>query len=252
MIKDAPAFDFYPERWLAGVAVLSDAEQLSFLRLLCHQWLKQGLPADVAKLQRLAGKGVTDDLLFKFPLGEDGLRRNERLETIRDDQRARIAKKSEQRKAAAHARWDKPQCGGNAVASVSHNLPQCGSDAHHPPPTTHPITAKAVNKETPAALSPLAVLPFDSPAFAEAWSKWKRHRSEIRKPLKPTMEAEQLAELAAMGELRAVACLLHTIAKGWQGLREPENATNRARPRNAAYDAHTATLGLTPDQIGKF
>jgi uncharacterized protein YdaU (DUF1376 family) len=95
-------------------------------------------------------------------------------------------------------------------------------------------------------------LPFHSPAFAEAWGKWRRHRSEIRKPLKPTMEAEQLAELAAMGELRAVACLLHTIAKGWQGLREPEAPTNHARPRNAAYDASTATAGLTPDQIGKF
>jgi len=252
VMKDAPAFDFYPERWLAGVADLSDAEQLAFLRLLCHQWLKQGLSSDLAKLQRLAGKGVTDDLLSKFPTGDDGLRRNKRLETIRDEQRARIAKAAEKGKKMAESRWSK-QCTSNAQAMHKH--PHSMPLALHeecPPPTTHPITAKAVNKESPAAPSPVLALPFDSPAFAEAWAKWKRHRSEIKKPLKPTMEAEQLAELAAMGELRAVACLLHTIAKGWQGLREPEHAANHARPRNAAYDAATATAGLTPDQIGKF
>lgn len=65
-------------------------------------------------------------------------------------------------------------------------------------------------------------LPFSSPEFSEAWSQWQKHRTEIRKPLKPTMRAAQLAELAAMGEQRAIAALRHTIAKGWQGIREPE------------------------------
>ena len=36
MIKDAPDFDFYPERWLVGVEARSDTEQLAYLRLLCH------------------------------------------------------------------------------------------------------------------------------------------------------------------------------------------------------------------------
>jgi len=90
--KDAPAFDFYPERWLSGVAILSDAEQLAFLRLLCHQWLNDGLPDDVAALKRLGGKGVTPALLEKFGVCEDGQRRNKRLEVVRQEQRERIAK----------------------------------------------------------------------------------------------------------------------------------------------------------------
>lgn len=94
-MKDAPAFDFYPERWLVGVAQFSDAEQLAYVRLLCHQWLSESLPADVTALRRLAGKGVTGFLLSKFPLGDDGLRRNARLETVRLEQRARIAKSRE-------------------------------------------------------------------------------------------------------------------------------------------------------------
>lgn len=64
-------------------------------------------------------------------------------------------------------------------------------------------------------------LPFDSVAFTEAWKHWEQHRREIRKPLKPTMREAQLRELEAMGEARAIAALQFTIAKGWQGIREP-------------------------------
>lgn len=65
-------------------------------------------------------------------------------------------------------------------------------------------------------------LPFSSPEFAEVWASWGKHRTEIRKPLKPTMSRAQLRELAAMGEARAIAAINHTIAKGWQGIREPD------------------------------
>lgn len=62
----------------------------------------------------------------------------------------------------------------------------------------------------------------DSTEFRSAWIKWKRHRSEIRKPLKPTQEKESLGKLAKIGPDRAIAMVEHTIAMGWQGLREPE------------------------------
>ena len=106
-VRDAPAFDFYPERWLVGVASLSDAEQLAYLRLLCHQWLQQGLPADVPALKRLGGKGVTPAVLAKLPLQVDGRRRNARLEIIRTEQRQRIAKASEKARKMAASRWHK-------------------------------------------------------------------------------------------------------------------------------------------------
>lgn len=62
----------------------------------------------------------------------------------------------------------------------------------------------------------------DSPEFADAWASWTRHRTELRKPLKPTQAAEQLKMLAGWGEPRAIAAIRHTIAMGWQGIREPE------------------------------
>lgn len=146
-MKDAPAFDFYPERWLVGVASLSDAEQLAYLRLLCHQWLSgdAGLPDDPAALKRLAGKGVTPALLIKFPVSVDGCRRNARLEIVRAEQRARIEKKSQQRKAAAMRRWHPSASETDAGAMRPHESRISETDAgampttHHPPPSTESI-----------------------------------------------------------------------------------------------------------------
>lgn len=161
MPNDAPAFDFYPERWLSGVAMFSDAEQLAYLRLLCHQWLNDGLPDDLATLKRLGGRGVTSALLAKFPRCErDGQRRNPRLETIRTEQRDRIARRRAQRQEAAMARWHPasareqqpelplqpvqrehiPQVKTGLSAPPVHaaaSAPHCGGHAHHPPITPH-------------------------------------------------------------------------------------------------------------------
>ncbi|WP_395741156.1 hypothetical protein [Prosthecobacter sp.] len=179
-VRDAPAFDFYPERWLVGVAGMSDAEQLSYLRLLCHQWLlgDAGLPPDAPALKRLAGKGVTPAVLAKLPQNADGRRRNARLEIVRKEQRERIAKKSEQRRVAAQKRWHsgpapapppsatllrgpapddlnaedmRPQCGNDAGDMRPHCGSICGEDAagmpttHRPPPTSHPIVPDSIH-----------------------------------------------------------------------------------------------------------
>jgi hypothetical protein len=64
-------------------------------------------------------------------------------------------------------------------------------------------------------------------AFREAWSEWVKHRTEIHKPLKPTQVAAQLRQMADWGEPRAVVALKHTVAKGWQGLREPDEPSGQ-------------------------
>jgi hypothetical protein len=67
-----------------------------------------------------------------------------------------------------------------------------------------------------------AKLPFASEAFEQAWFLYCVHREEIRKPLTPAAVANCLRELADWGEARAVAAINHTIARGWQGIREPD------------------------------
>jgi hypothetical protein len=70
------------------------------------------------------------------------------------------------------------------------------------------------------------VLPIQSEAFREAWLLWCQHRTEIKKPLKPTSCDQQLKQLADWGEARAIAAIRYTVAKGWQGIQEPDAKRN--------------------------
>jgi len=74
-------------------------------------------------------------------------------------------------------------------------------------------------------------------AFAAAWSRWRSHRSEIKKPLKPTSELAQLKRLGNTTEAMAVATIDHTIEMGWQGLRapEPQHKSNNAPTQSNTY-----------------
>jgi hypothetical protein len=70
-----------------------------------------------------------------------------------------------------------------------------------------------------------------------AWDRWEKHRTEIRKPIRPTMRLAMQGKLASWGEPRAVAAIDHTIAMGWQGLREPE-------PGRASPNGYTSAADL--------
>lgn len=68
-------------------------------------------------------------------------------------------------------------------------------------------------------------LPFSTTAFTAAWGMWCSHRLEKKKPLTPTSVAQQLELLSEWGEPRAVAAIKHTVAKGWEGIREDDSRT---------------------------
>lgn len=148
--RDAPAFDFYPERWLVGTAAMSDAEQLSYLRLLCHQWTMDGLPEDVAILRRLAGKGVTDAVLAKFPV-VDGKRRNARLEIVRQEQRQRIVKSREKIEKMNAARAASRGPSSASTRETTRPLLSASSPltTHHPPHVLLEKEPKGAGEELP-------------------------------------------------------------------------------------------------------
>lgn len=89
---------------------------------------------------------------------------------------------------------------------------------------------KSIKKETPTPFPDV----LKCSEFEEAWSRWKRHRSEIKKPLKPTQTASMLKTLSEWGLERALAAIEHTITKGWQGLREPEGNSNGGKSPNSS------------------
>jgi hypothetical protein len=80
---------------------------------------------------------------------------------------------------------------------------------------------------------PLAVqlpeLLTSNPDFAPVWRLWVSHRREIKKPLTETQTDAQLKEFGEWGPERSIVAIRHTIAKGWQGIREPDEV----RPSSA-------------------
>jgi hypothetical protein len=56
----------------------------------------------------------------------------------------------------------------------------------------------------------------DNDAFIKVWNKWKAFRKEIKKPLKPTTEKEQLKFLA--NEPEPIEIIENSLRNGYQGL----------------------------------
>jgi helix-turn-helix protein len=59
--------------------------------------------------------------------------------------------------------------------------------------------------------------------FLDYWKRWQQHLLEIKRKLTRQQEIESLKRLSAWGPERAVEALKHTIAQGWQGIREPDH-----------------------------
>lgn len=80
-------------------------------------------------------------------------------------------------------------------------------------------------------------------AFIAAWLEWCEHRREVGKRLKPTSTKQLLRDFTQWGPDRAVAAIRHTIAKGWQGIREPETTgkTDNGKPKPEHRPFATAT-----------
>ena len=147
MIKDAPAFDFYPSDWLSGTLLMSFEEKGLYLELLAMQWETGALPSD-DQLKRLRAKPKTLSIvLTKFQICDDGLRRNLRLERERKKQQARRAANIDKARKAASARWSEPDAPSMLQASAKHDssmiqaMPEsCPPITHHPSPITVPST----------------------------------------------------------------------------------------------------------------
>jgi uncharacterized protein YdaU (DUF1376 family) len=122
--RRAPAFLFYASDFYSACADLGQDEVGAYILLLCQQWDRGALPADVATLRRLARGRVTAAVLEKFPTSPDGLRRNARLEKEREKQtsylegQSRAGKESARVRALSRGSVPIPtQPEGNAVAT---------------------------------------------------------------------------------------------------------------------------------------
>lgn len=106
--KRDPAFPLYADDFLSGTADMSAEEVGAYIRLLCHQWAKGGLPNDEPRLARMAGLIGSPSLgyvLARFSPCPDGLLRHPRLEAIRAEREAYKTRQADSGAAGARRRW---------------------------------------------------------------------------------------------------------------------------------------------------
>jgi hypothetical protein len=116
------------------------------------------------------------------------------------------------------------QQGAVAPAAGAAPLSLSSESAPAPAPAAKaPKVPKTRQPKFDASTWPLPLL-LNTPAFRVAWESWNRYLCQRSppKPMCPEQAAHVLDTLVEMGEARAIAAIKHTIAKGWQGLREPE------------------------------
>jgi uncharacterized protein YdaU (DUF1376 family) len=116
MSSKPPAFQFYPQDYLAStrVAEMTLEEEGVYIRLLCYCWASGSIPADPERCAKLAGKGcsvatatVVQRSFNEHPTDPQRLV-HDRLEIERENQRTRreqassAGKKSAERRAKTH------------------------------------------------------------------------------------------------------------------------------------------------------
>ena len=118
-------------------------------------------------------------------------------------------------------------------------LPVNTVDHYQSTPLTGLVYAVDTNRHKPSiepSIEPSSdlELAFDDPEFVEAWSDWKQHREEKRKPLTPTSIKMQLKTLKALGLDRAIRAIDFSIEKGYTGIFEP--SAQAIKPYRVNYD----------------
>jgi uncharacterized protein YdaU (DUF1376 family) len=185
----SPAFQFYPADFLVGTAEMTPDEVGAYIRLLCYQWARDGLPSDQGKCAGLAGcsREIIAAIWHKFVVGTDGRARNQKLESVRAAQEAFRASRAENGKKGG--RPPKPTdnlvvSGSFPVAKPTDNLGESSSSssstlssASTPTPSSHtPVAPKG------AARKKKAIDPEKEASFTKFWTEWpqKLNRQSAR------------------------------------------------------------------------
>lgn len=124
-----PAFQFYADDFLGGTGDMTAAEVGAYIRLLCYQWSRGGLPDDEKRLFLMARTGNEQEneqavrwlVATKFTKGPDGLLRNERMEKVRAEGEAYRESRSSAGKASGAKRHGDSEWGKKMAAKRTAN-----------------------------------------------------------------------------------------------------------------------------------
>ena len=254
--KRDPAFPLYADDFLSGTAEMSAEEVGAYIRLLCHQWAKGGLPNDEPRLARMAGLIGSPSLGYvvaKFAPCPDGYLRHPRLEAIRAEREAFKARQANSGAVGAERRWGKkPKNGdpngdpnGKPMATPMANAwPEDGSPSPSPSPITEPTPTPSEPTIPPEPPSPWIVdFGLELPESLRTqnclnairtWLDYKRERKQGYKPqgLKGALTAFSKQFTPATFP----SAVERSIANNWSGL-FPETPKPNGKPAPKPIDA---------------
>jgi uncharacterized protein YdaU (DUF1376 family) len=172
-----------------------------YMSALVLSWTRDGLPADPEAFRRIIGAdrdewdNASEWLLERFPVAEDGMRRNPRQE----GERGKASDKRTKATDAAHSRWQKTRDSEEQITDTSpHVRTQCGR-----------ITLSFPLKD-----------PLNTPEIQEALEAWVSMRKKTRAPLVSqqgyTRAANRLYEVSLGDPKRALEIIARSEENCWK------------------------------------
>lgn len=253
--RRAPAFQLYADDFLSGTSEMTAEEVGAYIRLLCHQWAKGGLPNDQDRLSRMAGlmgspigSPLSCYVLAKFTACDDGMLRNKRLEQIREESEAYAKKQSDSGKIGALKRWKYSEPNGTAIATplatpLAKEWPNDSSPSPSPNKDIAPSSPWeiAFGLEIPEQLR--------TTACVEAAKKWLEYKKERRQGYKRIGLQSTMTKWS--NEFTAAtfpASVELSIASNWSGVFPARQQS--APVRGAAYSQQAKPFDqMTPEEI---
>lgn len=229
--RKAPAFQFYADDFLAGTADMKAEEVGGFIRLLCHQWTKGGIPDDKDRAEMMAGLIGSPSICYVLAKFEkdpvDGLLKNKRLEIVRQEQQEFSKSRSTSGRKGAEIRWGHgKQDGKQDGSAIAHPMadgmaePMANEWQNDSSPSPSPII-----KNTPS-ISPWVVafgveLPesLRTENCLEAVKLWLKYKSERREGYKQTgLKAALTKWSREFNPATFPSAVDHSMAQGWKGI----------------------------------
>ena len=189
-----PAFQFYPDDFLGGVADMTQAEVGAYILLLCSQWGRGAIPPDPDRAALIAKGPVSSHVLAKFPNGQ-----NPRLEAVRVEQDNYRQLQREKGLASGEARRKRvktvvqPPFNHGSTAVQPEGQPKVNPPSPSPPPIHTPLPPKGGDEPSELDLSLPPQTPPPPPPKAKAEVQLRAERIMGRRESTPLTSGESRA-----------------------------------------------------------
>jgi len=215
MSKD-PAFLFYTNDFLTGVAELTMQERGQYITLMCLQHQKGSLSQ---KLIKMNVPEVSKDVLKKFKKNGQGNLFNERLEE-EIIKRKKYSKKQSDR---AYKRWH-PTANATAL------------------PKIEDVNENVIKDETKIKdkVKAKIIFPFQSVNFCSQWEVWKTYKKtefnfKYKSNISEQAALKKLAEVSDHNEQEAIKIIHESISEGWKGFFKLKTNVKRTSGKQIEY-----------------